>query len=50
MTRETSECETFSESEEEMPEPETEDFFDEAVQTSLRTKGKGYLKEKERKA
>lgn len=42
MGREMSECETFIDSEEEMPEPETEDFFNEVVQNSLRTKGKGY--------
>ncbi len=46
MGRATSDCQTFSESEQEVPEPETEDFFEEVVQTSLKTKGKGHLREK----
>ncbi len=47
MTRDVSDCETFSDAEEEMPEPETEDFLDEVVQNSLKAKKKEYLRKKE---
>ncbi len=47
VTRDVSDCETFSDTEEEMPEPETEDFFDEVVQNSLKAKKKAYLRKKE---
>ena len=41
MARDLSECQTFTD-EESKAEPETEDFFYEVVQTSLKTKKKGY--------
>ena len=36
MTRETSDCQTFTSAEQGMPEPENEDFFDEVVRNSAR--------------
>ena len=42
MTRELSDCQTFSSDEEGMPEPETDDFYNEIVQNSLKAKKKGY--------
>jgi hypothetical protein len=48
MGREMSSCETYSDAEEEKPEPETEDFFKEVVENSLKTKGKGYLRPKQK--
>jgi hypothetical protein len=47
MSRDLSECQTFTESEEEMAEPETEDFLNEVVQNSVKTKKKGYNEEKQ---
>lgn len=44
MAREFSECQTFTDSEQDMDEPETEDFFAETIQNSLKTKKKGYKK------
>jgi hypothetical protein len=46
MARDLSECETFTDEEEGMPEPETEDFFYEVVQNSLKAKKKASPKEK----
>jgi hypothetical protein len=40
MSREMSGCATFVESEQEMPEPETEDFFNETVQNSEKARKK----------
>ncbi len=46
MTRDFTTCETFNDSEQDMPEPETEDFLKEVVENSLKTKKKGYQGEK----
>ena len=45
MARDMSECETYNPQDERKPELEEEDFFQEVVQNSLKTK-KGYLREK----
>jgi len=50
MTRDFDTCEEFSASEQEMDEPETEDFLKEVVENSLKTKKKGYLGEKRGKS
>jgi hypothetical protein len=47
MARDLSECQTFTDEEEGMPEPETEDFFYEVVPNSLKTKKKVHPKGKE---
>ncbi|MBR9692975.1 hypothetical protein GOV07_03535 [Candidatus Woesearchaeota archaeon] len=44
MSRHKSDCDTYNR--EYGPEPEEEDFFKEVVQNSLKTKKKGYLREK----
>lgn len=44
-----SDCETYMGGVEGVPEPEEEDFFNEVVANSLKTKGKGYLLDKETK-